>query len=281
MARLITAVLLLPVILSGCGSNFEWFPKGGAFNNNSTTTVPVTLPGTVVREIPFPVLPTGAVQAVSDLFYDRSSATFWLLAVINGNVSNAPDALVQITTSGDYVMRVDATAWPAAIVNGSTLAFDGSSFWITSAKSGVSEIYQIFSNGQYLNRKFTCPATSPVTGSSFCQGLAWDSASSSYWSAAADSATLANYQQSSAVVTSSITYSGLWSGNGVTDVAFDSASGEVFVVKGGVIRVRGSSGVGLGTIAFSLPGDGRGDWDGTNFWVVDNTAKKIKALFVR
>ena len=92
---------------------------------------------------------------------------------------------------------------------------------------------------------------------------------------------MANYQQSSAVVTSSITYSGLWSGSGVTDVAFDSASGEVFVVKGGVIRVRGSSGAGLGTIAFSVPGEGRGDWDGTNFWVVDNAAKKIKALYIR
>ena len=165
MAQLITTVLLLllPVILTGCGSNFEWFPKSGAFNNNSTAAVPQTLPGTVVREIPFPALPVGAVQAVSDVAYDRNSATFWLLAVINGNISNAPDALVQMTANGVFVMQIDATAWPASIVNGSTLAFDGSSFWITSATSGVSEIYQIFSNGQYLSRKLTCPASS-----SFC-----------------------------------------------------------------------------------------------------------------
>ena len=103
-----------------------------------------------------------------------------------------------------------------------------------------------------------------------------------FWSAASDFAKLVNYQVAeNGVVSSAATYINLWSGSGLTDVSFDSATGQVFVIKNGVILVQGSSGTGLGTISFTVPGSGRGDWDGRYFWVVDNTSKSIKALFVR
>lgn len=271
-------MLMITALFSGCGSNFEWFPKGGAFSNTSTV-VSGTAPGTVMREIPFPTTSTGTVKAVSDVAYDRNSATFWMLAVINGDITNAPDSLVQITANGVYITKVDANSWPLTILNGSTLTHDGKFFWVTSAQKGAnaSEIFLIYGNGLYNNNKYPCTAVA----TDFCKGLAWDSTMSQLWSATADSAKLVQFGVTNGTVSSTGALSGLWSGGGVTDVAFDNASGEVFVVKGGVIRVRGSSGAGLGTIGFSVPGDGRGDWDGQYFWVVDNAAKKIKALFVR
>lgn len=278
--RKVLALPLLAALLGGCGSNFEWFPKGNGFTNNSTVTVPAITPGTVMREIPFPTSPV-KVKAVHDLVFDRISGTFWLLAVLSGDASNAPDSLVQLTAAGDFVKTINQDAWPVSVNKGSNLAYDGSSFWITShgQMNGVnaSEVYRISSNGFYLGNKYACPATS--TG--FCQGLAWDNVTTSFWSASSDSARLVNYQVLNNAVTSEKPYANLWSGSGVTDVSFDSASGEVFVIKEGVIRVKGSNGTGLGTIAFSVPGSGKGDWDGTFFWVIDNGAQKMKALFIR
>lgn len=288
--KTVFAVLVIGLLLqAGCGSNFEWFPKNVTFVNSSTSTSPVTRPGTVMRTLVFP----SSVKWVSDIAYVKSSNSFWLLAGTTGDVTN-PDinppanALVQVNVSdGSIIQKIDPNPnypWSNNVVNGSALAYDGTSFWITSngysAGSPVSEIYQLTSSGLYFDaKKYSCPATS--TG--FCQGLALDSnpATYSYWSAGSDSARLlANYSVVDGVVTSFKTYANLWSANGVSDVAFDSATGEVFVVKNGIIRVS-RSGAYLGSIPFTLPGTGRGDWDGTYFWVVDNSSKSIKALFVR
>ncbi len=281
--RTALAALALSALISGCGSNFEWFPDDGVFNNNSTVPVPGTAPGTVMLVIPFPASPV-SVKAVSDIAYDKNSGSFWLLAVTSalGNSSNAPDALVQMTPAGEVLSTLNANAWPPnTIIDGSTLAYDGNSFWITgSGTIGPGEIYRITRSGSeamYLNISYNCPATSR----GFCQGLAWDNATASFWSAAADSASLVNYQLSSGVVTSLKTYTNLWAGVGVTDVSFDSATGEVFVVKSGVLRVKGSNGARLNKITFPVPGNGRGDWDGQYFWVVDNSAHSLKALFIR
>lgn len=241
--------------------------------------MPVTAPGTVMREIPFPA----AVIWASDIAYDKLSGSFWLLAGTASAAVSTPNVIVQVTAAtGAWVKTINANSWPFTIVDGSTMAFDGSSFWITSnGQSGgvnVSSIYQIFSNGIYLNNYYACAAT--TTG--FCQGLAWDSTTASLWSAGSDNPKLVkNEIVNGVLLPSGQSYANLWSGSGVTDVSFDSATGEVFVVKNGVIRVKANSGTALGTIAFTLPGNGRGDWDGQYFWVVDNGAKKIKAVFVR
>jgi hypothetical protein len=276
------ALLLLVVVSSGCGSNIEWFPEGSAFNNNSTATVPVTAPGTVKGEIAFP----SGVKWVSDIVYDRNTATFWMLAWTIGGPPSPPNALVQISAvTGGFIKTVNAVNWPITILDGSTMAYDGNSnFWITShgAKNGVvaSEVYWIVGSG--FNATYVSFFNCPATNTGFCQGLAWDSNTSSYWSAASDFARLVNYQVAeNGGVSSAATYINLWSGSGLTDVSFDSATRQVFVIKNGVIVVQGSSGRGLGTISFTVPGSGRGDWDGRYFWVVDNTSKSIKALFVR
>lgn len=274
--KTVSALLISGALLqSGCGSNFEWFPKGGAFSNSSTSTA--TKPGTVMRELPYPA----NVQWVSDISYDRVTNTFWMLAWTQGLPPNAPNSLVKISAvTGDYISKVDANTWPFTILDGSTLVFDGTSFWITSngSNSGVaaSEVYQILSNGMYFGTKYNCPATS--TG--FCQGLAFDSSTSSYWSAGSDNTKLVNYQLANNSVASAAVYSnGLFAG--ASDISFDAASGEAFVVNNGILLVNKSNGAVLGSISFSLPGAGRGDWDGTYFWVVDNGSKSIKALFVR
>lgn len=273
----ILAAAATAALLGGCGSNFEWFPKDGTFTNSSTATT--TKAGTVMKEIPFPSSAV-TVKAVSDLAYDPDSDTFWLLAVTAGtaDASNAPDALVQVDKAGEVLTKLDADSWPVDIAQGSTLAFDGVSFWITGAGS-ASRLYEIIDLGSFatLGGTYVCPATS----SGLCRGIVWDINTFSFWSAASDSATLTNYQLSSGAITSSVNYSNLWSGTDVTDVSYDSANDQVFVIKGGVVLVKGASGAGLGKIGFTLPGDGRGDWDGSYLWVADNTAKTIKALFVR
>jgi len=278
--------LLLAAFIAGCGSNFEWFPDDGGFNNNTTATQPVTAPGTVMREIPFP----SGVQIASDIFFDRSSGLFWLLAGTSTAPLNTPNVLVQLsmsvnTSAAAVVRTVTQTpgfVWPLEITGDSNMVFDGTTFWITShGLSGgvvpVSQVYQLLSTGQYLGDFYTCPATS--TG--FCQGLAWDSTTSSFWSAASNLVSLVNYQVINGTVSSAVTYTNLWTGSGVTDVSFDSLTGQVFVIRNGVMLVQGNSGTLLGTIAFTVPGSGRGDWDGQFFWVVDNTSRSLKALFVR
>ncbi len=267
---------MMVTLLAGCG-NFEWFPQNSAFTNHSTASSSVTQPGTVMRELPFPA----TVKWVSDISYDKSNATFWLLAWTGLAIPpNAPNALVKINaTTGAYISKVDASSWPFTILDGSTLAYDGSFFWITSngSNSGVvaSEVYQIRWDGSYSN---TYPCLSTSTG--FCRGVAFDAATSSYWTAGSDTANLVNYQVAGSTYSSSVTYSNnLYSG--ASDVAFDSATNEVFVVNNGIVRVNKSSGAYLSSIPFTLPGTGRGDWDGTYLWVVDNSSKSIKALFVR
>jgi len=270
-----TLVLLLSVVfIGGCGSNFEWFPKYGGFNNSSTATVPVTAPGTVMRTIPFPTV----VQFVSDIAFDKNTATFWMLAGTSTAPLNTPNVLVQINaTTGAFIRTVNAGSWPFTIVDGSTMTYDGVSFWVTSGVT-VSEVYLIFSNGNYLNNNYPCAASA----SGLCRGIAWDSTTSSLWSAGSDNTALVKYQVLNGVLLAPpLTYAGLWPGGGVSDVSFDSVTGQVFVVRSGVVLVQGSSGTVLQTISFTVPGTGRGDWDGQFLWVVDNTSKSIKALFVR
>jgi len=278
-------IVLAAAFIAGCG-NFEWFPDDGGFKNNSTATLPTTVPGTVMREIPFPA----GVQMASDIFFDRSNGSFWLLAGTSTAPLNTPNVLLQLSMSATTpvvnvvrtVAQTPGFGWPLEITGDSNMVFDGTSFWITShgligGVVPVSQVYQILSTGQYLGDFYACPATS--TG--FCQGLAWDSTTSSFWSAASNLVSLVNYQVINGTVSSAITYTNLWTGSGVTDVSFDSLTGQVFVVRNGVILVQGNSGTLLGTIAFTVPGTGRGDWDGQFFWVVDNTSKSLKALFVR
>jgi len=282
-------LLMLSMLVSGCGgSDFEWFPSNEVFTNTSSSSNTGTKPGTVMKELPFPAV----VRWASDVAYDRNTNTFWLLAGLNGDTNNAPNALVQINaTDGSLLKKADASpafVWPFEIAFGSTMVYDGKLFWITSNgfsnNAPVSEVYNIvlLDNGLtagYFGTKYNCPAT--TVGAGFCQGLAFDSVTSSYWSAGSDSTRLVNYQLASNSVSSAMPYSGLWSTNGVSDVTFDFNSGEVLVIKDGVIRVQGSSGLRLGTIPFTLSGTGKGDWDGTHFWVVDNTSKSLKALFVK
>lgn len=274
---MIVVLMLMVSVIAGCGDNFEWFPKqSGPFSNNSTAAN-VLSPGTVLRAINFP----SQVKWVSDIAYDKNSNSFWLLAWTLALPPAAPDAIVKIdAATGAYQAQLNADSWPLTIVDGSSIAYDGSTFWVTSngTSGGVaaSEMYQLTSGGVY-SEGYVCPATE--TG--FCVGLAWDGATSSFWSAASDINTLANFQGVVGVITSSVPYTGGWTAGSVTDVAFDSVSGEVFVLSGGIIRVLGASGVEQGRYVFAPMGSARGDWDGKYFWVVDNTSKSLKALFVR
>jgi hypothetical protein len=274
-------VLGITLLLAGCGNNFEWFPNGGGFGNSSTSGSGATA-GKVMKTIHFP----SGVTWITDLTFDRYNGGFWLL---NGT-NSAPTAIQKMTatftnvssTTGQLTgTKLNAVNWPITIVEGSTLAFDGTTFWVTSngfnSGNHVSEIYQIGAGGQFL-LTYPCPATS--TGAGFCQGITWDPATTSFWTTGSDTMTLVNYQVAgNGAIGSQKSYPGLWSTPGVSDVSFDSVSGQVFVVKDGVIPVKG--GVVSGTKSFTLPGTGKGDWDGSLLWVVDNGNKVIKGLFVR
>jgi hypothetical protein len=272
-------VLGAALLLAGCGNNFEWFPNGG-FTNTSTGGSTGATAGKVMKKISFP----SGVTWITDLAVDKTNGGFWLLYGTNAAptgiqkmtaaFTNTSSATGQLTGS-----RLNAGNWPLTIVEGSSLAFDGTSFWVTSNGSNggtpVSQIYQIGAGGQLLDT-YPCPATS--TG--FCQGLAWDPATASFWTAGSDNTTLANYQVAgNGTISSQKNYTGLWPTNGVSDVSFDGVNGQVFVVKDGVIPVKG--GAVIGKKSFPLPGTGKGDWDGSLLWVVDNPGRVIKGLFVR
>ena len=273
-------LVLLTALCAGCGS-FEWFPKNDVFQNTSTAA-PTPPPAAVIsKSVSFP----SGVTWISDLAFDKSSATFWLLAKAT-SLSAAPDALVKFNPAtgvadppllqAPLILPV-----PATIVDGSFLAFDGVSFFITSNGFNnsipVSEIYQFNENGFFLN-KYDCPATS--TG--FCQGLTWDSTTDSFWVAGSDNKNLVNFSVSSGVATLiKKTYKNRWGTNGVSDIGFDSATNHLLVLKGGMIPVNAANGnVGIKN-SFTLPGNGRGDWDGSFFWVIDNTNKLLDAVVVK
>ncbi|HZV83174.1 MAG TPA: hypothetical protein VFF53_13500 [Geobacteraceae bacterium] len=345
----LVAVLLL---LAGCGSNFEWFPKietadttspvvsafifhadsvshvatidtftatdnvavtgflvtesatvPAATDSGWTTTPPTTFTFTTTGSLTLyawakdaagnvsiaksagPVytvekslaFPTG-VAWVGDIAFHKSSSSFWLLA---GTIGPPPNSLVKISaTTGEIMQKVNAVSWPFSIVEGSSLAFDGNTFWISSNGLDKFEIYQILSNGFY-NATYPCPAT--ATG--FCQGLAWDG--TNLWAAGSDNRNLVKFQTSavSGALPVLATFANLWSTNGISDMGFDSsdptAPNKLLVLKDGLITVNGTDGALLGSKSFPLPGTGKGDWDGSLFWVVDNTNKKLLGLSVK
>ncbi|HZV81277.1 MAG TPA: hypothetical protein VFF53_03815 [Geobacteraceae bacterium] len=349
-------LLAVLLILAGCGSNFEWFPKietadttspvvsAFVFHSDSvshvatidtftatddvavtgflvtesatvpaatdsgwTTTPPTTFTFTATVNLTLyawakdaagnvsiaksagPVytvektlaFPTG-VGWVGDIAFHKSSSSFWLLAGTNGP---PPNSLVKISaTTGEVMQKVSAVSWPFSIVEGSSLAFDGNTFWVSSngfdssgpAPVPISEIYRILANGQYF-ATFPCPAT--TTG--FCQGLAWDG--TNLWAAGSDNRDLVKFQTQavSGALPVLATYANLWSTDGISDAGFDTVAGQVLVLKDGLITVNSTDGSLLGSKGFALPGTGKGDWDGSLFWVVDNTNKKLLGLSVK
>ncbi len=276
----IILIILVYFVCAGCGSDFEWFPKYGSFSNRSTAgngTSPVTSPvGTVKQIIPFPA----GVTWITDLVYDKNSSSFWLLT----GTPSAPSAIVKMSiNTGILVDQIDI-ADPGNLVDGCSMAYDGSSFWITSnvydnsvtPRVPKSEIYQ-FSSFGFLLKTYPCPPT--TTG--FCQGLAWDSTTSSFWAAGSDNRILENFQFANGAVTSHQPYANLWDTNGVSDAGFDSIAKKLLVIKGGVVQVDAFNGTAGNKVSFTPPGTGRGDWDGTYFWFIDNSAKKIKAVIVK
>jgi hypothetical protein len=272
-------VLATALLLAGCGNNFEWFPNGG-FTNTSTGGSTGATAGKVMKKVAFP----SGVTWITDLAVDKTNGGFWLLYGTN----TAPTGIQKMTaaftntssTTGQLTgSRLNAGNWPLTIVEGSSLSFDGTSFWVTSNGSNggtpVSQIYQIGAGGQLLDT-YSCPAT--TTG--FCQGLAWDPVSASFWTAGSNNTVLSNYLVAgNGTISSQQNYAGLWQTNGVSDVAFDSASGQTLVVKDGVTVVKG--GTVLAKKSFTLPGNGKGDWDGSLLWIVDNSTKVIKGLSLK
>lgn len=231
---------------------------------------------TIQKALSFPA----GVGWVADIAYHKASASFWLLA---GTSGPPPNTLVKIdATSGQQLSKLDAVSWPFYIGEASYLAFDGNTFWISSSgydNSGAtpvlkSEIYRILNTGTYY-ATYNCPAT--LTG--FCQGLTWDGAN--LWAAGSDNMDLVSFQEVSGVLTTTNTFKNLWGTNGVSDIGFDSAAGQLLVLKGGVIPVDRTSGTLLTGKGFTLPASGRGDWDGSLFWVVDNSSRKLLGLTIK
>lgn len=265
----------MTLLLAGCGNNFEWFPSGG-FSNNSTGGSTGSTVGKVMKRIHFP----SGITWVTDLVYDKTNGGFWLLYGTN----TAPTAIQKMgaiftnTSSATGQLsgtKISANAWPFSIEDGSSMAFDGTSFWITSNSATASKVYQIGFNGQVL-ATYPCPAT--TTG--FCQGLVWDPVTTSFWTAGSDNTKLSNYQLAdNGVISSQKDYSGLWTTPGVSDVSFDNASNQTLVMKEGVILVKGGGVVGKKTL--TLTGKGKGDWDGSLLWVVDNANKVVNGLSLK
>ncbi len=233
---------------------------------------------TVQKTLAFP---TG-VGWVGDIAYHKSSASFWLLA---GTSGPPPNSLVKINaTTGEVLQRLNGVSWPFTILEGSSLAFDGNTFWISSngfdnsVSPAVpkSEIYRILSTGLYY-ATYPCPAT--ATG--FCQGLAWDG--TDLWAAGSDTMNLVKFSTTavSGALPVLASYANLWSTNGVSDMGYDSALGQLLVLKDGLVTVTGATGGVVGSKGFTLPGTGKGDWDGSLFWVVDNANKKLLGLSVK
>lgn len=231
---------------------------------------------TLQTPIPFPA----TVKSVSDIAYAGSNNSYWLLASLTSGA--VPNALVRIDASGQALQTVFLAYSPQSFIGEeSYLAYDGTSFWVSSSgydNSVVppvpkSEMYKIASNGQYLGF-FPCPATS--TG--FCQGLAWDGAN--LWASGSDNRHLVNFQNqaSGGALPLVRRFDNIWNTNGVGDAGYDRTSGQLLALKDGLITVSGTDGTLLGNMPFTLPGTGKGDWDGTYFWVVDKVNSRLLRL---
>ena len=231
---------------------------------------------TLQAPIPFPA----TVKSVSDIAHDARDNSYWLLASLTSGT--IPNALVKINAGGQALQTVFLAFSPLSFIGeDSSLAYDGTSFWVSSSgyDNSVdpavpkSEIYRIASNGQYQGF-FPCPATS--TG--FCQGVAWDG--TTLWAAGSDNRRLVNFrnQAVSGALPVVKSYDNIWSSNGVSDVGSDRTNGRLLVLKGGLITVNGADGGLLGSKGFTLPGTGKGDWDGTYFWVVDKVNSRLLRL---
>jgi len=229
---------------------------------------------TLQTPIPFPT----TVKSVSDIAFDGSNNSYWLLASLTSGT--IPNALVRIDASGQTQQTVPLAFFPF-IGEESSLAYDGTSFWASSSgydNSVVpavpkSEIYKIARNGLNLGA-FPCPSTS--TG--FCQGLAWDGAT--LWAAGSDNRNLVNFQTQAAGGALPLvkSFTNIWSTNGVSDAGYDRVNGQLLVLKDGLITVNAANGALAGSKPFTLPGTGKGDWDGTFFWVVDKVNSRLLRL---
>lgn len=228
---------------------------------------------TLQTSVPFP----DRVRSVSDIAHDASDNSYWLLASLTSGT--IPNALVKINASGQTMQTVFLAYSPASFIGEeSSLAYDGTTFWVSSSgyDNSVnpavpkSEIYRIASSGQYLGF-YPCPATS--TG--FCQGVAWDG--TTLWASGSDNRNLVNFSRQ--VVGGALpvvrSYDNIWGSNGVSDAGYDRATGRLLVLKDGLITVNGADGVLLGSSGFTLPGNGKGDWDGTYFWLVDKVNSRL------
>ncbi len=240
---------------------------------------------TLQTPIPFPAIPgtTKRVQSVSDLAYDSSNQSYWLLASLTSGT--IPSALVRIDGAGQVLLTVDLAYSPLSYIGEeSSMAYDGSSFWVSSSGYDTSvvpavpksEVYKIVRSGQVGQYQgfFPCPAT--ATG--FCQGLAWDGAT--LWASGSDNRHLVNFQNQATggVLPLVRRFDNIWSTNGVSDTGYDRTKGELLALKDGLIMVNGADGALLGSKPFTLPGTGRGDWDGTYFWVVDKVNSRLLRL---
>lgn len=226
--------------------------------------------------IPFP----DRVRSVSDIVYDSSSNTYWLLASLTSGA--IPNALVQMDAGGLAIRTVYLAYSPLSYIGeGSSLAYDGTTFWVSSSgyDNSVtpavpkSEIYRISSSGLYQGF-YPCPATS--TG--FCQGVAWDG--TALWASGSDNRNLVRFgsQAVDGVLPVISRYDNIWSSNGVSDAGYDRTNGQLLVLKDGLITVNGANGALLGSTPFPLPGTGMGGWDGTYFWVVDKVNSRLLRL---
>lgn|GEM_PF-2350196 len=235
------------------------------------------------KKVAFP----SGVGWVADIAFDRGSSTFWLLA---GTSGPPPNALVKIDANGQKLATVDGVSWPFYIGGAkageagetSSLAYDGRNFWISSAgydNSGPvpvpkSEIYLILADGSYY-ATYPCPATSE--GKGFCQGLVWDG--TSIWATASDKRNLVSFHLlPDATLSIGTPSADIWGSDGVSDMGFDSTSGRLMVLKDGLLKVDSLTLSLSGSRSFTLPGSGKGDWDGSLFWVVDNVSKMLLGL---
>lgn len=229
----------------------------------TTTDVEVIVAnvGDVAKTLDFPA----ELTTVTDAFFQASTGSFWLL----GRTGVTSAALFRIDASTGVVLTRVSLVDPRFIQNSvEHLTMDSSSFWMTTS-AGSSVLFRVDTLGNILTT-VSCPAT---TLPGFCTGLAFDG--TLLWTGATDNLNLVRFL-ANGVIERALTSPD----SDVRDIAYDLSADELLVVTanlGRVFRIDPTD----GTVAASTPvGFTRGDWDGTLFWFVDNSARELKGVFI-
>jgi hypothetical protein len=245
-------------------------PSGLSATSAVVSIISTQAIGDVTRSLPFPA---GYVY-VSDVAYDKSSQSLWVMAFTDLNCTNG--AIINIDyQTGATIKIIDIGAYntDTLICNTEfTVAGDYIFSLGWSLNGDTNPTVSKFDKSGNLIETFICPAT---TGNE-CKGITWDG--TYLWVGTELTRNIVQISTSGSIIT---TLSNVFNTTGITDLSYIAATGELMVVNSSIYNISPTSGSILSQSTPSGNGSvGAGDWDGSVYWTANYSQQQIDGLYI-